>query len=84
MPLTLASNVYCEKGLTMTEDELHRVYAAVKKSGVVFQLGNQYNKNETFQKAKDVINKNLLGKITLIEATTNRNSKRRRMDKASG
>ena len=69
-------HVYCEKGLTMTEDELHRVYAAVKKSGVVFQLGHQYNKNETFKKAKEVVDKNLLGKVTLIEATTNRNSKK--------
>jgi predicted dehydrogenase len=68
-------HVYCEKGLTMTEDELHRVYAAVKKSGVVFQLGHQYNKNETFKKAKDVIDKNLLGKVTLIETTTNRNTR---------
>jgi predicted dehydrogenase len=58
----------------MTEDELHDVYAAVKGSGVVFQLGHQNSKNETFKIAKEVIDKNILGKVTLIEATTNRNS----------
>jgi predicted dehydrogenase len=67
-------HVYCEKGMTMTEEELHEVYAAVKKSGVVFQLGHQNSKNETFKIAKEVIDKNILGKVTLIEATTNRNS----------
>ncbi|MEN8122589.1 MAG: Gfo/Idh/MocA family oxidoreductase [Bacteroidota bacterium] len=68
-------HVYCEKGMVMTEDELHEVYNEVKKSGVVFQLGHQYTKNETFKKAKEIIDKNILGKITLVEATTNRNSK---------
>ena len=68
-------HVYCEKGMTMTEDELHKVYAAVKESGVVFQLGHQNSKNETFKIAKELIDKNVLGKVTLIEASTNRNSK---------
>ena len=39
-------HVYCEKGMTLTEDELHKVYEAVKRSGVVFQLGHQNSKNE--------------------------------------
>ncbi len=67
-------HVYCEKAMTLTEDELHKVYAAVKKSGVVFQLGHQNSKNKTFDKAKELINNNVLGKVTLIETTTNRNS----------
>jgi predicted dehydrogenase len=68
-------HVYCEKAMTLTEEELHQVYVAVKKSGVVFQLGHQNSKNETFKKAKEIIDKNILGKVTLIETTTNRNSK---------
>ncbi len=67
-------HVYCEKAMTLTEDEMHKVYAAVKKSGVVFQLGHQNSKNETFKKAREIIEKNILGKVTLIETTTNRNS----------
>jgi len=68
-------HVYCEKAMTLNEDELHEVYATVKKSDIVFQLGHQNSKNESFKKAKEIIDKNILGKITLVEATTNRNSK---------
>jgi len=68
-------HVYCEKAMTLNEAELHKVYATVKKSNVVFQLGHQNSKNESFKKAKEIIDKNILGKITLIEATTNRNSR---------
>lgn len=67
-------HVYCEKAMTMTEGELHEVYAAVKKSGVVFQLGHQNSKNETFKKAREIIDKNILGHVSLVETTTNRNS----------
>jgi len=67
-------HVYCEKAMTLTEGEMHKVYAAVKKSGVVFQLGHQNSKNETFKKAREIVKKNILGKVTLIETTTNRNS----------
>ncbi|MCF6268948.1 MAG: Gfo/Idh/MocA family oxidoreductase [Melioribacteraceae bacterium] len=68
-------HVYCEKAMTLTEDELHEVYAEVKKSGVVFQLGHQNSKSEAINKAKEIVDKNILGKVTLIEATTNRNTK---------
>ncbi len=67
-------HVYCEKSLIRTEDELYQVYNAVKNSGVVFQLGHQISKNVIFQQAKEIIEKNILGKISLIEATTNRNT----------
>ncbi|MBK7979105.1 MAG: Gfo/Idh/MocA family oxidoreductase [Ignavibacteriae bacterium] len=68
-------HVYCEKAMTLNEDELNKVYNAVKNSKVVFQLGHQNSKNETFKKAKEIVDKNLLGKVTLVETTTNRNSK---------
>ena len=68
-------HVYCEKGMTMNEEELHKVYAAVKNSNIVFQLGHQNSKNETFKKARQIVEKGILGKVTLVETTTNRNSK---------
>lgn len=68
-------HVYCEKAMTLTEVELNKVYETVKNSKIVFQLGHQNSKNETFKKAKEIIDKNLLGKVTLVETTTNRNSK---------
>lgn len=68
-------HVYCEKAMTLTEDELTKVYKAVKNSNIVFQLGHQNSKNETFKKAREIVEKGVLGKVTLVETTTNRNSK---------
>ncbi len=71
-------HIYCEKCLTRTEAELHDVVAAVKagqqRHGVVFQLGHQYHQSEAFARAKDLVAQNILGKITLVETTTNRNT----------
>jgi predicted dehydrogenase len=67
-------HVYCEKCMTRTEDEAHKLYAAVKNSNIVFQLGHQNRQQESHIKAQELIQKGILGKITLVEVTTNRNS----------
>ena len=67
-------HVYCEKSVALSEDELNTVYNAVKNSNAVFQLGHQGPQNVIFRQAKEIIKKDILGKITLIETTTNRNT----------
>ena len=67
-------HVYCEKSISLSEEDLNEVYAAVKSSKKVFQLGHQITKNEVFKQAKQIIKKDILGKITLVETTTNRNT----------
>jgi predicted dehydrogenase len=67
-------HVYCEKSISLTEEELFKLYDTVKSSDRVFQLGHQIIQNSVFQQAKEVIDKNVLGKISLIETTSNRNS----------
>ncbi len=67
-------HVYCEKSVALTEDELNEVYTTVKSSDKVFQLGHQVTQNVIFQQAKEIVEKDILGKITLVETTTNRNS----------
>lgn len=67
-------HVYCEKSITRTEEEVYQIYDTVKKSNIVFQLGHQIPQNSTFKKAKQIIERNILGKISLIETTTNRNT----------
>ncbi len=67
-------HVYVEKGLTRTLDEVYAVRDAIKKSGIVFQLGHQGRQTESYIKAKEAVEKNLLGKINLVEVCTNRNS----------
>jgi predicted dehydrogenase len=67
-------HVYCEKCMTRTIDETYKMTEAVKNSGIVFQLGHQGRQQESYVKAKQIVEKNILGKITLVEVTTNRNS----------
>jgi predicted dehydrogenase len=67
-------HIYLEKCITRTEEEVYQVTDAVKESGVVFQLGHQNHQSESHLIAQQVIKKNILGNITLVETTTNRNS----------
>jgi len=67
-------HVYLEKPMTWTVEETYEVRKAVKDSGIIFQLGHQGRQTESYIKAKEAIDKNLLGKISLIEVATNRNS----------
>jgi predicted dehydrogenase len=66
-------HVYCEKAMTRTEEEAFQVAEAVRGSDVVFQLGHQNRQLESHKKAREIIKKDVLGKITLVETTTNRN-----------
>ncbi|MCU0388199.1 MAG: Gfo/Idh/MocA family oxidoreductase [Chitinophagaceae bacterium] len=67
-------HVYLEKSLCHTEEELYEVYDVVRNSNRVFQLGHQITQNVVFQQAKEIIRKNILGKISIIETTSNRNT----------
>ena len=67
-------HVYCEKCMTRTEEETHAIYEAVTNSDIVFQLGHQNRQSEAHMKAREVIEAGILGPITLVEGTTNRNT----------
>ncbi len=67
-------HVYCEKAPVHREDEIQPLYEAVKNSGMVYQMGHQIPQNAVFQQAKEIINRGLLGNISQVETTTNRNT----------
>jgi predicted dehydrogenase len=67
-------HVYAEKGFSLTMDENYTIRDAVKSNGIVYQLGHQGRQTESYIKAKEAIDKKLIGKINLIEVCTNRNS----------
>ncbi len=67
-------HVYCEKSLIRREEEIYSVYDAVKNSNLVFQLGHQIPQNAVFQQAREIVKRGLLGKISHVETTTNRNT----------
>ncbi len=66
-------HVYCEKPLTWTVEETYEVRKAVKENNIVFQLGHQGRQTDAYVKAKEAIEKGVVGPINLIEVTTNRN-----------
>jgi len=67
-------HVYCEKSLIRRVDEIYEVYDVVKNSNLTFQLGHQVCQNVSYQQAKNAISKGLLGEISHIETSTNRNT----------
>jgi len=69
-------HVYCEKSPGQSEKEINELYNTVKNSNITYQLGHQITQNAIFQQAKEIIKRDILGKITLVETTSNRNTSR--------
>ncbi len=71
-------HVFCEKCMTRTEEEVYEVEAAVKAAQknkqVVFQVGHQYKQNQVYHMALEILQKKILGQVTLVETFTNRNT----------
>jgi predicted dehydrogenase len=73
--LDAGKNVYCEKPLTYTVDEGLEIAAAVKRSGKILQVGSQGISTLTQQKAREYVQSGKLGRVTMVRAYYNRNSK---------
>jgi predicted dehydrogenase len=71
--LKAGKHVYCEKPMTWTVPETYMVREAVRASNRVFQLGHQNRQIETYNRAREIAERGLLGPITLVETSTNRN-----------
>jgi predicted dehydrogenase len=71
--LKAGKHVYCEKPMTWTVPETYMVREAVRTSNRVFQLGHQNRQIETYNRAREIVERGLLGPITLVETSTNRN-----------
>jgi predicted dehydrogenase len=59
-------DIYCEKGFSRTLAEAKLMREALKKSGVVFQLGHHARQATCALQAKEIIAQNVLGPITLV------------------
>ncbi len=71
LPLTLEAiqngiHVLCEKPLSLSLEECSTMINAAKKAGVVLQTGHHLRSNWYVQKAKQLIERSELGKITFI------------------
>ncbi len=66
-------HIYLEKPLCLTIPEAYKVAEEVKKSDIKFQLGHQSRQTDAYIMAREVIKQGVLGKISLVTLTTNRN-----------
>ena len=66
-------HVYVEKPLSWTVPETYKVREVIKETGIIFQLGHQGRQTDSYIRAKEIIDKGLIGKVSLIEVCTNRN-----------
>jgi predicted dehydrogenase len=67
--------VYVEKPMTLVIEDGAPMIAAAKASGRVLQVGSQGMSSKTEETARDFIRGGKLGKVTMIRATYNRNTK---------
>lgn len=78
-PITIAAalagkHVYCEKAPVHKEEEINPLYETVRNSNIIYQLGHQITQSVIFQQAREIVSKDIIGKITLVETSTNRNT----------
>lgn len=66
-------HAYVEKPMTHTIEETYRLREAARKSKAMLMVGHQHRQTLSFQTAQDIINKGILGHVSLIQTNTNRN-----------
>jgi predicted dehydrogenase len=71
--LNAGKHVYVEKPMTHNIAETYALREAARNSDAVFMVGHQHRQTQSFLAAQDVIKKDILGHISLIQANTNRN-----------
>ncbi|MCZ2157192.1 MAG: Gfo/Idh/MocA family oxidoreductase [Bryobacterales bacterium] len=72
--LDAGKHVYIEKPLTWALSEGNDIIRAEKNSGKLLQVGSQSKSSTLTAKAKQLIKEGVLGKVTMIRMSNNRNS----------
>lgn len=67
-------HVYLEKPMCQTADEAKMLRDVVKETGIILQVGHQNRQQASYIKANEMAQKNVLGRVSLIETYTNRNT----------
>ncbi len=72
--IAAGKDVYCEKPMSHLVSDGFEMVQAVQANKRIFQVGSQYVSNILFKKAEEIYASGKLGKVTYIEAHTDRNS----------
>ncbi|GAB5555154.1 MAG: hypothetical protein Sapg2KO_47450 [Saprospiraceae bacterium] len=78
-PISIAAlqadkHVYVEKPMTHNIAETYALRDAARNSKAVFQVGHQHRQTLSFLTAQNVIERGLLGHVSMVTTNTNRNS----------
>src|SRR5690606_9128786 len=71
--LKAGKHVYVEKPMTHSIAETYYLKEVAESTKTIFAVGHQHRQTQSFLTAMDVIEKNILGHISIIVANTNRN-----------
>ena len=71
--LEAGKHVYLEKPMTHNIAETYELREAARNSKGVLMIGHHQRQTQSFLTAQDVIRKNVLGHISLVQVNTNRN-----------
>ncbi len=71
--LEAGKHVYLEKPMTHNIAETYLLREAARNSKGVLMVGHHHRQTQSFLTAQDVIRKNVLGHISLVQVNTNRN-----------
>lgn len=66
-------HIYLEKPMTHSIEEAIDLRNIIKSTGVVFQLGHENRQQMSFRIARELIQKGVLGTVSMIQSYTNRN-----------
>jgi predicted dehydrogenase len=67
-------HIFLEKPMTRTIEEAVELRNTIKSTGVVFQLGHENRQQMSFKIAHEMVQKGVLGEVSMVETFTNRNS----------
>jgi len=67
-------DVYCEKPMTQTVEEGHKVIATARETSRIVQVGSQRVSSIVYAKARELYRGGAIGRLNLVEAWINRNS----------
>ncbi|MFN8255035.1 MAG: Gfo/Idh/MocA family oxidoreductase [Bacteroidales bacterium] len=67
-------HIFLEKPMTRTLDEAKKLREVIKSTKVVFQLGHENRQQRSYEIARELYEKKVLGDVSLVETFTNRNT----------
>jgi len=70
----VGKHVYLEKPMCQTAEEARQLRTVISDTGVILQVGHQNRQQASYLKAREIIEKGVLGEVSAIETFTNRNS----------